>query len=57
MVDKNLKKIEKIIKIFTSEPFRQGKDDSEYAKGYVQGIRDAGKRLKLEFTNTKCSDF
>lgn len=54
---KNLKKVEKIIKIFISEPFRQGKDDSEYAKGYVQGIRDAGHRLKLEFQNTKCSGF
>lgn len=54
---KNLKKVEKIIKIFIAEPFRQGKDDSEYAKGYVQGIRDAGHRLKLEFQNTKCSGF
>lgn len=52
-MEKNLKKVEKIIKIFTSEPFRQGKDDSEYAKGYVQGIRDAGKRLKLEFNIKK----
>lgn len=50
-MEKTLKKLKKLAQIFISEPFRTQEEDSEYAKGYVQGVRDAGKRLLLELQN------
>lgn len=48
-----LKKLKKLAQIFLSEPFRTYPEDTEYAKGYVQGVRDAGKRLIVEFNLEK----